>query len=265
LIITLATLLLVAMAPAVVMAAGGQFTDDDDSIFEADIEWLAGAGVTAGCNPPTNDNFCPNDNVKRGQMAAFMRRFAQYIGAEDGTPALADSALEADFAINAGTVDGLNGNDLQPALFAFEGDIDKDIGSSADHGELGSVMLSTTEILFCRYGAPNSDILVRASGTVTELDSGEYGAFFLTDAAGVQIPGTLRWVGEPWGSFAMEWYHNGDGGNERFGLEVTSSPSHTFEIRDAQITAEIIRNTRCSVSITLDEPTGEISVSPEGS
>lgn len=272
LIITLATLLLVAMAPAVVMAAGGQFTDDDDSIFEAHIEWMADAGVTAGCNPPTNDNFCPNDNVNRGQMAAFMRRFAQYIGAEDGTPAQADNATTADtateaaFADNAGTVDGKNAIDFQPAIFDFDGNIDKDITGSADHGELGSVTLSTTSILFCRLGSPNNDILVRASGTVTGLGSGEYGAFFLTDAAGVQIPGTLRWVGEPWGSFAMEWYHNGDGGKEDFGLEVTSSPSHTFEIRDAQITAEVIRNTRCSVMIgTLDEPAGAISVSPEGS
>lgn len=50
------------------------FTDDAGSIFEADINRLAAAGVTSGCNPPTNDNFCPDDNVTRGQMAAFMSR-----------------------------------------------------------------------------------------------------------------------------------------------------------------------------------------------
>jgi hypothetical protein len=33
------------------------FTDDDDSIFEADIERLAAAGITKGCNPPTNDRY----------------------------------------------------------------------------------------------------------------------------------------------------------------------------------------------------------------
>jgi len=27
-----------------------------------------------GCNPPTNDRFCPNDYVTRGQMAAFLAR-----------------------------------------------------------------------------------------------------------------------------------------------------------------------------------------------
>jgi hypothetical protein len=60
--------------------------------FHDDISWLADAGVTKGCNPPANTEFCPEDNVTRGQMGAFIRRFAQYIGAEDGTPAQADNA-----------------------------------------------------------------------------------------------------------------------------------------------------------------------------
>jgi hypothetical protein len=55
-------------------AGSDQFTDDDGSIFEADIERLAEAGVTKGCNPPTNDMFCPNNPVTRGQMAAFLHR-----------------------------------------------------------------------------------------------------------------------------------------------------------------------------------------------
>lgn len=44
------------------------------NIFRADIEKLATAGVTKGCNPPTNDRFCPRDVVTRGQMTAFLRR-----------------------------------------------------------------------------------------------------------------------------------------------------------------------------------------------
>ncbi len=50
------------------------FVDDDGSIFEADIEKLAAAGITKGCNPPVNDRFCPDRSVTRGQMAAFMVR-----------------------------------------------------------------------------------------------------------------------------------------------------------------------------------------------
>lgn len=53
---------------------GDLFTDDDDSIFESDIDKLATAGVTKGCNPPTNDHYCPDDLVKRDQMASFLAR-----------------------------------------------------------------------------------------------------------------------------------------------------------------------------------------------
>jgi len=53
---------------------GNLFTDDDTSIFESDIDKLATAGVTYGCNPPANDEFCPNQFVTRGQMAAFLYR-----------------------------------------------------------------------------------------------------------------------------------------------------------------------------------------------
>lgn len=52
----------------------GIFRDDDDSVFEHHIDWLATAGITRGCNPPINDHFCPNATVTRGQMAAFLAR-----------------------------------------------------------------------------------------------------------------------------------------------------------------------------------------------
>ena len=74
--ILLIAVVLLLLIPAAVMAAGGTFTDDDNSVFEMDIEWLAAHGITAGCNPPANDHFCPDDNVTRGQMAAFLHRMA---------------------------------------------------------------------------------------------------------------------------------------------------------------------------------------------
>ena len=55
-------------------AATDYFTDDDASIFEDDINSVAAAGITAGCNPPANDNYCPDDSVTRGQMATFLTR-----------------------------------------------------------------------------------------------------------------------------------------------------------------------------------------------
>lgn len=50
------------------------FEDDEDSIFEAEIDALASADVTRGCNPPANDRFCPHDDVTRAQMASFLAR-----------------------------------------------------------------------------------------------------------------------------------------------------------------------------------------------
>lgn len=61
--------------PAIVYGSH-QFNDVASSdTFHQDIGWLADNGITKGCNPPTNDEFCPDDPVTRGQMAAFMKRF----------------------------------------------------------------------------------------------------------------------------------------------------------------------------------------------
>ncbi len=54
--------------------ADNAFTDDEGSIFEHDINALAAAGITKGCNPPDNTRYCPGDVVTRGQMAAFLTR-----------------------------------------------------------------------------------------------------------------------------------------------------------------------------------------------
>jgi hypothetical protein len=51
-----------------------RFLDDDDSVFESDIDALASSGVTRGCDPPANQNFCPDDLVTRQQMASFLTR-----------------------------------------------------------------------------------------------------------------------------------------------------------------------------------------------
>ncbi len=53
------------------------FIDDNHSIFESSIQNIAAAGITFGCNPPANTNFCPGEYVTRGQMAAFLARALQ--------------------------------------------------------------------------------------------------------------------------------------------------------------------------------------------
>ena len=57
-------------------------TGVDDNVFAADIQWLADSGVTKGCNPPTNDLFCPGSIVTREQMAAFLARLWRLV--DDG-------------------------------------------------------------------------------------------------------------------------------------------------------------------------------------
>jgi hypothetical protein len=49
------------------------FSDDNGSTFENAINKIAAAEITVGCNT-ANTLFCPNQNVTRGQMAAFIRR-----------------------------------------------------------------------------------------------------------------------------------------------------------------------------------------------
>ncbi len=53
----------------------GLFVDDDGSVHEANINDFAVRGITRGCNPPTNDRFCPTRTLTRGEVAAFLRRF----------------------------------------------------------------------------------------------------------------------------------------------------------------------------------------------
>ena len=50
------------------------YVDDDDSIFEDDIDMVGTAEITRGCNPPVNSKYCPGAHVTRGQMAAFLSR-----------------------------------------------------------------------------------------------------------------------------------------------------------------------------------------------
>lgn len=64
-------------------APASRFVDLNGTIHRHDIEALAAADVTRGCNPPRNDRFCPDALVTRGQMATFLTR---YFGLEDPDP-----------------------------------------------------------------------------------------------------------------------------------------------------------------------------------
>ncbi len=60
---------------------GASFADDDGSPHEVDIERLVELGVTRGCS---ETEYCPQNSITRGQMAAFVRRYLD-LGAGDAT------------------------------------------------------------------------------------------------------------------------------------------------------------------------------------
>lgn len=101
-------LLVVAAVTAALVApaaawAGHRFADvPNASPFHGDIDWMADNGVTAGCNPPDNDEFCPRAVVTREQMAAFISRldtrdvFTTFAEAESIASAATAGPVDAD-------------------------------------------------------------------------------------------------------------------------------------------------------------------------
>ncbi len=84
LVVLAVSVLMVVGAALAILPPGGTFVDDNGNVHEANIEAIAAAGITKGCNPPKNDRFCPDDTVTRGQMAAFLVRAFGYTDAGGG-------------------------------------------------------------------------------------------------------------------------------------------------------------------------------------
>jgi hypothetical protein len=51
-----------------------EFVDAVGTLFESEIGILGANGLTRGCNPPTNDRYCPARLITRGEMAALLHR-----------------------------------------------------------------------------------------------------------------------------------------------------------------------------------------------
>lgn len=101
-----------ALGDVLVPGSSPGFADAAGSIFEADIDWLGATGITRGCNPPTNDLYCTDDVVTRGQMAAFMVRALGYTAGAGSNPFIDDDAslFQADIErlAEAGVTRGCN-------------------------------------------------------------------------------------------------------------------------------------------------------------
>jgi hypothetical protein len=98
------------VAPVTAWAAHSFNDVPNSNTFHEDIAWLKDAGVTLGCNPPTNTLFCPKDNVTREQMSAFMRRLAE------------NKVVDAATAVQADDASTLDGNDSSDFVQKGEAD-----------------------------------------------------------------------------------------------------------------------------------------------
>ena len=83
-----------------VAGLSGTFVDDDGSVFEDDVEWLAAKGITKGCTPT---EFCGGSPVTRGQLAALVHRaLGPYLTVDMGNAIsfsdIAGTGFEADIA-----------------------------------------------------------------------------------------------------------------------------------------------------------------------
>lgn len=73
------TLLAVALVPALAFASHGFEDVPDSNVFHDDIAWMQETGVTKGCNPPENTEYCPHRALIRGEEAAFFHRYDGYL------------------------------------------------------------------------------------------------------------------------------------------------------------------------------------------
>ncbi len=80
------------------LPTSGFWDVDDSHIFTEDVGWLAREDVTRGCNAPWNDEFCPDDPVTRGQMAAFLVRALDLPAGEAAFTDTNGSGFEAEIA-----------------------------------------------------------------------------------------------------------------------------------------------------------------------
>jgi hypothetical protein len=159
LLVVLAVSVLVVVGVALATPPpGGTFIDDNGNVHEANIEAIAAAGITKGCNPPTNNRYCPESSVTRGQMAAFLRRaFKLPSSSIDYFVDDNDSIFEGD--INAVAAAGITKGCNPPANNRFCP------GEKATRGQMAAFLRRTFG-----YPAASTDYFTDDNGSIFEAD-----------------------------------------------------------------------------------------------
>ncbi len=188
------------IAIPVAVYASHSFTDVANSnTFHDDIAWLRDSGVTKGCNPPANTQFCPGDEVTREQMAAFMHRLA------------------SNQVVDAGTVDGLEADELMSVASA---DID-----STNFGVSTSVVTPMNELTI---DIPRTGVLLITGGANINITGGGG----LGPGIEVYVDGTE--VGAPMAAFML-----GETGHLSYSTAVEVSPGvHTVRHDVGDVTTQ---------------------------
>ncbi len=187
-------------------AATDFFSDDDGSVFEADINRLAAAGITKGCNPPADDLFCPFANVTRGQMAGFLVRTFGYDG-NIGANVFSDTigsvfVADIDRLAAVGVTKGCNPPDN--TRFCPDDDVERDQMATLLARALGLAPIIPPPVTVCT--AQGSIPEAECDALVTLLDT--TGGDEWTDRTGwATAPDPCTWYGVTCfgGSVTMLW------------------------------------------------------------
>jgi hypothetical protein len=113
-------------------AAGDYFSDDAGSIHEADINRVAHAGITLGCD---DGRYCPSTVVTRDQMASFLAR-ALDLPAAGGDYFSDDAGSLHETDINRVAAAGIS-NGCQPGLYCPTSPVTREQMAAFLHRALG--------------------------------------------------------------------------------------------------------------------------------
>ena len=140
-----------------------QFPDvPDDHTFHSDIDWLVDNGITTGY---PNGNFGPEDNVTRGQMAAFLHRMDTELGqTEYGVASIEVKKGDGLFVPHASYSIPLGSPiaDSTGGVFAFTCNADEDpceiavAAAALSDTDIGGTVRFYPRVLVNRGGAPSA-------------------------------------------------------------------------------------------------------------
>ncbi len=218
------------LSRALALPGGGAspFTDDDGSVFEADISRLAAAGITKGCNPPDNTMFCPDASVSRGQMAAFLVRAMGY-SATDSDVFVDDDGSVFENAIDALAASGVTRGCNPPdnTMFCPNAPVTRAQMATFLARALGLDIRATTSRPTTTSGT-HLNILAKAAAAGCSPTSGEPCGTAVHDVAGAFYL-LSGWYAEDWSTLSQTERSSFDSPGVRLEATLDGIPLHLFE------------------------------------